>query len=419
VRQAGLSVSRKANVTCSVSTFVPKAQTPFQWERQISREETKEKVDFLKRALRKSGVRLKWHDPELSVLEGIFSRGDRRLLEVIVAANAGGARFDSWSDQYRHEPWDEAFAGTGLSPDEFAAARETVGPLPWDHLSAGVDKAFLLNEREKAYRGEHTPDCRIGGCMRCGPCDLDEGEKPLEFLREVKPIVARQRKPRRFRNVAFRYRLTYTKTSHAAFLGHLELKRILERAFRRAGLPLRYSAGFSPQPCVSYSSPVPLGVESTAEILDLDLVESMQTAELVERANAELPEGVVIYNARLISTEAPSITASVSKIKWRIDPASSGRRFTAGELEKKIGKFIAANEIPFTKVRKHKVRKVNMRDFVDSIELREDGRIEITTNVLSELQVRASQVTQVLLELTPEEARRLKIKKIRNIFPEP
>ncbi len=418
VRREGLSVSRKANVTCSVSTFVPKAHTPFQWERQADLEESREKIAFLKNALRKSGVRLKWHEPALSALEGVLSRGDRRISGAILAAHRHGARFDSWSEHYNGDAWSKAFAETAIEPQNYQAERDPEAPLPWDHLCAGADRDFLLREREKAHAGERTPDCRLEGCLRCGPCDLDEGEKPSEYLREVKPITARERKPPRYRNMSFRYRATYTKTGKAAFLGHLELKRIIERAFRRAELPLRYSSGFSPEPRMSYSSPVPLGVESTAEILDVDLVESMDAGELVERANARMPEGVVLYNARLISPRAPSITASVTKIKWRIDPASSGREFAAEELRGRIDGFMGKREIPFTKERKGKVRRVNMRDFVDSVELREDGKVEITLNVLRELQIRASQVAQELLGLTPAEAGRLRIKKIRNIFAE-
>jgi radical SAM family uncharacterized protein/radical SAM-linked protein len=418
IRQAGLSASRKANVACSVSTFVPKAHTPFQWERQITAKESQEKLDILKRSLRKAGVRLKWHEPRLSALEGVLSRGDRRLLDVILSANAKGARFDSWSDKHRGELWEEAFAEAGLEPESYMQARDPGGPLPWEHLSAGIDRDFLLLEREKAYRAERTADCRIGGCLRCGPCDLDEGEKPVEFLRPVKPIVARQRKPRRFRNVVFRYRMTYTKTGRASFLGHLELKRLIERAFRRADLPMRYSSGFNPEPKIAYSSPIPLGVESTAEILDLELIEPVEADELVERANAQMPEGLVVYNARLVSPGTPSIAASVSKIRWRVDLRGTDAKPAAVELQERIADFMAKKDIPFDKVRKDRVRRVNMRGFVDAMELLEDGKIELTTNVLSELQIRASQVVQVLLDLTPEETQRLRIRKIRNIFGE-
>jgi radical SAM-linked protein len=145
----------------------------------------------------------------------------------------------------------------------------------------------------------------------------------------------------------------------------------------------------------------------------------MEPGELVELANAQMPEGVVLYNARLVSPRAPSIAASVTKIKWRLDPASTGREFSPEELRERIDGFMAKREIPFTKERKGKVRRVNMRDFVDSVELREDGQVELTLNVLRELQIRATQVAQELLELSPEQTSRLKVKKTRNIFPEP
>ena len=416
VFKTGASVSRKVNITCSISTFVPKPHTPFQWERQISPDEAWAKLDLLKAGLRKSRIRIKWHDPVQSFLEGVFSRGDRRLFDAILSAHEQGARFDSWSEHHRREFWDAAFAQTGIEPGVYLGELDTSEILPWSHLGTGIDGDFLLAEREKALRQERTEDCRTAGCHRCGPCDLDEGDKPEEFLRPVLPIVSRRREPRRYRNVAFKYRITYTKTGDIAYVGHLELKRLLERAFRRAELPMRFSSGFSPEPKISYGSPVPLGVESTAELLDLELVESVNVKELSERINPHLPEGVVLYNARLVSPREPSITASVKKIRWRLDARSTGRSFPEDELRRKISDFTAKKEIPFSKVRKQKVRNVNMREFVDSMELREGGLIDITMNVLKELQLRASQVGQVLLDIPSEEAKFLRVKKIRNIF---
>jgi radical SAM family uncharacterized protein len=159
-------------VTVSVSSFVPKPWTPFQWEPQNSMYELERKQRLLRDLFRRDRrLHLNYHEAELSFLEAIFSRGDRRLARVLEQAHLLGCRFDGWSEHFSYERWMQAFAAAEIDPTFYAnRQRRSDEVLPWDHLSPGVSKEFLWQERERAFGGEVTPDCRYAGCPVCGAC---------------------------------------------------------------------------------------------------------------------------------------------------------------------------------------------------------------------------------------------------------
>jgi len=155
-------------VSASVSVFVPKPHTPFQFARQISPEEAHERIRTLKRA--KKFAEVSYHDPRMSLLEGVFSRGDRKLLNLIVKAHELGALFDEWSEMFRFDLWEKAFDETGIDPKDYLREIDPSEDLPWDHIDMGVTKEFLKEEYRKAIKGETTDDCRWNRCYLCGVC---------------------------------------------------------------------------------------------------------------------------------------------------------------------------------------------------------------------------------------------------------
>ena len=168
-RQRGLKI------TVSASCFVPKPFTPFQWEPQDTMEQFREKQEFLKKTLRLKHVNFNWHDPEVSFLEAVFARGDRRLGKVLLSAWKNGAVFDGWSEQFNLDAWMKAFEENKVKPEFYAhRKREQHEILSWDHIDTGVTKAFLWQEWQRALRGEITPDCRLD-CTGCGIRRLGEG----------------------------------------------------------------------------------------------------------------------------------------------------------------------------------------------------------------------------------------------------
>ncbi|MDK2856186.1 MAG: hypothetical protein PWQ86_1399 [Bacillota bacterium] len=162
---------RITRVTVSTSNFVPKPHTPFQWEGQVKREELRRRQLLLHDRLKGRRLEHRWHEPEQSFLEAVFSKGDRRVADALERAWRLGCRLDGWSEEFRFDVWEQAFRETGIDP-AFYANREIPEDevLPWDHLDPGVSKEFLRAERARARRGERTPDCSRERCSACGVC---------------------------------------------------------------------------------------------------------------------------------------------------------------------------------------------------------------------------------------------------------
>ncbi len=163
-------------VSAGVSSFVPKPCTPFQWAPMDTKEELKRKQQLLLESCTTKKITFRFHDTELTFLEGVFARGDRRLCDVILAAYNNGCTFDSWDDKINLEGWAKAFEECGIDTAFYTSrARSYDEILPWDHINSGITKAFLINEYEKAKKAETTRNCRQQ-CAGCGSNKLNGGK---------------------------------------------------------------------------------------------------------------------------------------------------------------------------------------------------------------------------------------------------
>ena len=314
---------RKVHV--SVSTFVPKPHTPFQWEAQFSLEKIQENLAFFKQHLRKKGLHFKWHTPWQSVLEGVFSRGDRRLAGVILRAQELGCRFDGWSDHLRVDLWQQAFAEVGIDPLTYGErSRDFHEVLPWSHLDCGVNPDYLWQEYERALNEDFTSDCRTGGCNNCGVCDHETISMDLHPHEPVAEAARSNQEVRK--DEWYSYRLLFSKSGKGRFLGHLEMVTAMQRAMRRAKLPLAYTRGYHPSPRVSYEDALPLGLESQAEVMKLILLEPLRPSELGKRLNDELPAGLEILevaqedkDTRQMTSRMVTYEATLKRGVWAVE----------------------------------------------------------------------------------------------------
>ena len=186
IERLGKSIrGKKINIKISISPFVPKPHTPFQWERQNTREELNEKIHLLKdRLKRRRNILLKYRDPELSILEGVFSRGDRRLSRALYIAQKKGQIMDGWDEGFSFKKWMEIFDDTGINYKEYLIERNINDILPWDHLSSGVKKEFLIEELHRAKKGITTEDCRFSKCTDCGVCPMFKVHNILSYRKK-------------------------------------------------------------------------------------------------------------------------------------------------------------------------------------------------------------------------------------------
>ncbi len=331
----------RGNINVSSWAFHPKAFTPFQWERQISRAEHREILSFLQSRIRSRRISIKWHDPDLSYLEGIFARGDESLAQVIMAAVERGAYLDGWSESFRMEAWQAAFEDCGIDPDSYQAARPLDEPLPWEMLDWGISRDWLLNERARAYAEAPTPDCRFEKCSGCGVCDATIRNRIQPGAADQNSIFTETSDT----DETWHYVIRYTKTGDLRFVSPRDWTDTLKRAVRRAGLPAAYSRGFSPSMKISTSPPLPFGIASEAEYLQLSLTENIAPAELFAALDRALPPGAAVKDCRQGKLGRPAATVFrfSAPTKLAIPPEATIIKTTKkNQTELRVADFVRA-----------------------------------------------------------------------------
>jgi len=394
---------RRDNVNVSVSTFVPKSHTPFMWMPQISLEESRRRMELIRSGLRKSRVRVKWNEPELSWLEGIMARGDRKLGEAIVGAWKLGARFDAWSEHFKMAIWEKAFEQSGINPEFYHRIRKTHEILPWDHIRSGVTKAFLRRELKKAHAEQFTPDCREK-CHECGVCDHKNIDPVLykELLFQAKGFSpkAQDVKP------GARFRLTFTKMGSTRHLSHLELGRVLNRAFRRAGLKLAYSQGFHPMPKISFFSALPVGTESMAELAEIELTEGAD--DLKDRVNRELPEGIKITRIEKLSPSEKKLRLKASRFLITL----KGRTFN----EDSLTSFLGSKHFEVVKINKKGEHTIDARSLVKDMRIVSPEQIDLTVRQKDTLTLKPAEIIKGVFSFEKDDLSNMNILKTEQIF---
>jgi len=406
---------RGRQVNVGLSTLVPKPHTPFQWVRQIGLEETLAAQGHLKRRLSNRNISFKWHDARMSLLEGLFSRGDERLADLVEQAWLLGARFDGWSDRFLFERWEEALRQSGIRLEEHLRERGTAELLPWEMVDAGLDREFLLAEYEKSLRGEATPDCRREGCRGCGVCDGS-----LVVIREAegvpeRPAPAADAAPAAGAPPVSRWRLVFAKTGMSRFLSHLEVSSALTRAVKRSGLALRYSEGFHPHPKISFPFATAVGMESLEEFADLQLEGGIDdVGEAADRINAALPRGLEVRRIERLESGEAAVAKLVRGFRYRV---SLPPGCVAGDLEDRIARFLAAPSVIVEREGREGPSRKDVRPFVEGIALdRSAGVLEMGLRFADGKTARPAEILGRALGLDDEMLRGLRIVKTRTIL---
>ena len=417
--QALKTGQQRGQVTVSLSTFVPKSHTPFQWQRQISLAETKERQFFLKDRIRHRNISVKWHDAKTSLLEGILSRGDARTGELIAAAFRLGCRFDGWTDQLRFDLWEQAMTQTGVNAAAYLEARDHNDKLPWDRIDCGVNRDFLLDEAKKALTGAATPDCRNGLCQDCGVCNQETikvitAAAPLPIIKlahherlSVPPIssIATAETGKLFR-------IRFAKLQAARFLSHAELSEALIRAIKRQGLTFVYSQGYHPHPRISFAIATSVGMESQAEYADIQVVACAQEPlQLQEEINALLPAGLKILAIKEMTHPAGSLSTLVTGFTYTITlPADDSFDLTG--LQEKMDAFLQSKTVIIIRETGEKKVAKDIRPFVSRLVLDAEKRALILTALISTAgTVRPLEILTHVLGISPEAALQARIVK--------
>jgi len=390
----------KSQINVSFATFIPKAHTPFQRCSQIPSKKSRENLLFLKEHLRHPGINLKWQDPDMSVLEGVWARGDRKLSQVLVTAWEMGCRLDGWSDMFDFNTWMKAFEKQGIDPLFYTTRERTPKErLPWAHIDCGISDKFMEKEFQRALIPELTPDCRENECNGCGICDFKKIQPvlhppaPTAPARDTFPLPgsSMDTRPDHFSQ----FRCFYSRMGDARHFGHLELAKIIRRAIRRIGITVKYSQGFSPAMKLSFDNPLPVGMESEEEFFNIHAHIKTDPLEIKEKLNQILPKGITITHCLSMAGINKKITEGPTTYHIYLP----GHTIDTTRVET----FMAATEFIVEKRNfKGKIRSTDLRKATEKLEIIDNSRLKLVLKKYQNRIIRPSEILQDALNVPQE-----------------
>ena len=384
---------RGCKVTVSVSCFVPKPYTPFQWFGQLPIAEFQRRQQLLKEHITDRSITFHYHDARLSVIEGVFARGDRRLAPALYEAWKNGAKFDGWSDLFDDSRYFAAFETCGVDWAYYSRRTRTLGePLPWAHTSPGVLERFLRTEWQKALEASLTADCRRTHCTGCGICPA-LGVDIIDYAKDEQPRTAAPHdtavsaavetgvKSLPMERALTLYRGLITKGEELRYVSHLDYANLFVRACKRARLPMAYSEGFNPHMKVSFASALSLGAASDAEYVDFEMTEPLPPQEVMVRLQKHLPQGAQMVRLRLLEGRHRALMADVDEARYRITVPYTGEFAPVCES---VRRYNAAESAVWHRVTPKKNRMIETKEYLKtpvSVQA-ENGRLLFWMNLI-------------------------------------
>ncbi len=402
---ADIKTKQNSQISVSVANFIPKAHTPFQRCPQIATKQVQEKLQYLKTNLKHWKTKLKWQDPNMSLLEGVFARGDRQLSSLLVKAYENGCRLDGWTDKFRYDLWEKSFEETGIDPLFYTVRDRTKDKiLPWDHIDSGILPRFFDNEYKKAQKGELTGDCRDIECTGCGICDFKKIQPVINPVMHGDAAIKKELKEKEFR----KYKIFYSKKGLVRYLGHLEFAKILRRAIRKTGFFVKYTKGFNPNIKLSFDNPLPVGMESEQEFFILFFDKSLQKDQIKSKLNKFLPAGITITDVFLYSKK-DQIPDGIAKYNIQFKDFILTRE--------NIDKFMKLDQWlePVT-TKKGKKKTIDLRQAVVDIKLLNPAAVEIKLKQYKEKTIRPSEILLKCLEFPENIVQLARIVKLKQEF---
>ena len=295
------------NINVALSPFSPKTNTPWQWERQASKDELQRKIDKITSRTKKSNLNLKYRNLDLAFMECVLGRGDRGLGQVILKAWQKGTRLDGWSEFFDANRWYEAFAECAIDPASFANAIDENSPLPWDHVDKGISKEYLKKDNRKSREGIPPPSAFdwASPANDKRQAEAGFGRKPKRMVRPTSPPGT------------YKLRVRYSRAAECRYLSHLDMIRALYKAFRRAELPVAFSEGYHPHIKVSFGQPLPLGYTSDAEYFDLQLTQPFREEYMIRQSQA-MPPGLSILGYKPFFASTSSLSKQLNLARYII-----------------------------------------------------------------------------------------------------
>lgn len=305
-----IELQAKTKIQCNVNIgiFIPKPHTAYQWVRQITIEEAQKKIDYIHEHLPRGKFKIGRHNFNSTILEGLFSRGDRRASKVILNAYKKGARLDAWDEHLKQNMplWEEAMNESGYDVKGWIYREwDENEELPWDSVTLGTSKAFFQKEWQKSKEHILTKKCSPDCDHKCSICNTKENVKvhtkeeaeKISAQTPLKPVKKSPVYPDCNIPVLYRVIAYFTRNRGAEYTAYLAQVEIFHKAVLRSSLPFVFTAGFNPIPRLEFATAMTLGIESQEETATFYLHENTDEKVFIEQMNKSLPEGFSITQA--------------------------------------------------------------------------------------------------------------------------
>ncbi len=313
--ELGRAYRRRLKIGATISVFIPKPHTPFQWYGFASGEEIKRKKEMLLNMIKgRREIFLKFHPYETAYIETLLSRGDRSVSKIIYLAFKRGAKFDAWDSEFGFTKWESAIEESKVDVSPFFKKLEIEETLPWEHIDTGVKKEYLIEEYKKSKKEERTVSCIERDCDECKGCYL-----PVKIVKDIS-IEAKKTNRSGLKSSEkeyFRYVISYRKKDSTVFLSSLETVRVIERTLRRSPFDFAFTEGFHPKIKISFLFADPLGVEIEEDIFEVRSAGKLSYKELSHLTEITIRD-LVFFDVKRVKLNSPRLSKIVKKIVFKI-----------------------------------------------------------------------------------------------------
>lgn len=366
------------DITCTLSIFVPKPFTPFQWCGQMDLDEVTEHIKYLKSKTDKiKGVKINYHEKYVSQIEAVITRGDDSLCKYIEALYKKGCYLDGWGEYFDKNVWIETAKECGISLKELAQKSFTPSVddnLPWDFINIGVNKEWLKSEYKKAFNQPDglnlQPTCE-NRCVNCGVCFSMHTRKVLAepYKSSSKYISPQPKDPsictKENNRQLFKYRLKITKQGILKYFSHLDWQNTFHKALARTNLKIAFSMGYNPTMKVSMGVALPLFIESDGEFIDIELLEDTPVEKIKTELSKVLHTNAKLLEVKKLDKSATSIDTTVYWAEYKIEFAPN--LYKIDDIKYNINKVCSSDEILITKKNKKGFDKtINIKNSIKS-----------------------------------------------------
>ena len=376
--------ANRLNFSITISPFVPKAQTAFQWEPMFSSEYFKKVITDAHKSI---PADIRAHNHQASIVEAFLARADRRVSKAIYLAWQKGMRFDQWKDKFNFEVWMETIKEAGFDLDFYVYRRRGFDEvLPWQHINLGVDNKFLYNDYMNGIK--ETANAVLGK------------EKQITKLPENISSVKKE-----IFETKNRVLLKFSRKGFVKYVSQLEQIDFFRRALKRTTLPLAYTNGFSPQVKAAFGPAIAVGYESDSEYVDLSLTEKVDLEQIKKEISKILPEGYELLSAKYIPLRFPSIESIVNLAEYTV----KGIKVKQNDIDE----YLRQDKILITKVKKNKETVIDVKDLIREIQIIDDNTLKIFLRFGPTKNMKLEKILQNLLKIQEKSVKILYTKRER------